>query len=1603
MRPTRSLPARFAPLLLALAAGSLHAQPVLATLGTSTGCGNLTSGQSCTLTARVTGLANASVSWSFTPNVSGVTLGTPVGPDPTGQTSRTYTAPNIVTAKQTVTATVTASDNVTKASALITLVPPTVTVLVSPSNVTLTGGQSQSFTATVFGTSSTGVTWSISPQVGSIDGLGNYTAPATISTSQKVTVTALSTFDNVTSGSATVNLSAPAAVAVSISPTSVALANGQTQQFTATVTNATNTAVLWSVSPSTGAGTIDNNGNYTAPDPVTVTKAAITATSVQDSTKTATATVTLSNTIGVGNGAPTPAMVAQFLGAYTRGSFASLTALPPLGQVKGLGSFNPPAYVQEFPDAAKTSGVKYALATGSPTTTGVDSTGTLITIYQIWSDVYAYYTSLGVGTVGLPLSDTQTCPFPPSGNTCTFQGFDKNYMLFVYSNALAGGTNFFIRNASATATFYNEWNKLGGIGGPGMPLTGETTITSGVTVAPATTANIATMQTYSQGAIFATTSGPAKGTTYGVTEPFYDAYLAAGGPSGKYGFPIGDVEVFSSGLSQQRFEGGILQMQPGSGGPTGQLPVSAVTISGASTAASVTLALGATLTLTASPYDSSGNLLVDRPVTWATSNGLVIQIQPNGHTAVVTAAGSGTASVTASSGGVTSAKVTFLVTSPCCQVGDGAPAPVQTAFQTAIARNKLSIQLPVPTPAQRVGSGYVQMLQGAGNPPLAYMLAQADQAGSAYLVTGALLAAYQSFNGPAGPLGYPTGDASAGGTQLFSFGQALAGNPVHIVSVPILTKWAQLKYESGAAGVPAGDASSFSTFGANSGVTQNFAGGAIYSATAGPLSGQSYFVSGLILTAYNAGGGASGDFGMPKSDEFVTGGIHQQNFEGGSISYTPGASAAQPQLAPKKPAVIVAPGTISAGGNALLAVAGFPNGSTVQVSVTGQASFQVTSATGAYSWQMHIPLNTASLTLSIHASDASGNSADGALAIRGFADNRVLLTKIAGDGQTAPPGATLPIPLQVSLADASGIPVSGATVFFQAYPGVLLSTSSALTDANGRAVVSVRLPVSAGTVGVTASAPNMAQGPVTFYASAAATKLSNFPSLQQSGSAVIGSGSATIAQKGALLAAVAGILQYRQNRSEVPSPNGAATAAALNQFLTADCAVDASGKPICDGFLANSSSGEQVVNLWRAADFTGGLDVVAVAPTSDAVTDILSQGEPVLLSLSLSLNGTVAGGHFVVATGINSDGSIAIQDPSPLFARTNLGDYVSGFSAASGAWKATVVGAVRFALRSPGGRRFLMGAVSQPASVISNLALSAISTTGVCGVPVQMLDTVDASGNPPATGALVSQFTVCDGLQPTYQITAGASQAFRAFVTDLAKGGTSIDISGNSVASYQASRPVLNLVLTPLATSFSASAVVNAATFAAGIAPGGLFSIFGSGLSGPGTATTVDFDGVSATVMAATPFQINAMVPPTVTPGAHVLRVQSAFGVTQQTVTVSAVSPGIFLIGDPPTGAVENSGDYSVNTSSNPAARGQALIIYATGLGTLNQGIADATVTAVLNGVEMPVQYAGAAPGWPGLNQVNVVLPASMPPGLGLSLMLKVSGQASNTVYVSIR
>jgi hypothetical protein len=139
--------------------------------------------------------------------------------------------------------------------------------------------------------------------------------------------------------------SAPAApaVAVTVSPPTASLTVGATQQFTPTVTNATNKAVTWSVNDVAGGnstvGTITANGLCTAP--VTVPNPpclAVAATSQADPSKTAAASVSLSYPVpSLASISPTSALLASIHttltlqgSGFTRASAVSLNGKPPI-------------------------------------------------------------------------------------------------------------------------------------------------------------------------------------------------------------------------------------------------------------------------------------------------------------------------------------------------------------------------------------------------------------------------------------------------------------------------------------------------------------------------------------------------------------------------------------------------------------------------------------------------------------------------------------------------------------------------------------------------------------------------------------------------------------------------------------------------------------------------------------------------------------------------------------------------------------------------------------------------------------------------------------------------------------------------------------------------------------------------------------------------------------------------------------------------------------------------------------------------------------------------------------------------------------------------
>ncbi len=222
-----------------------------------------------------------------------------------------------------------------KDSTFATALP--VTVSVAPSNTVLTSGASQQFTATVSNTTNTGVTWTAS--AGTISTSGLFTAP-TVSTTTTITVTATSVADTSKSAGATITVNP--AVAISVSPTVVTVVSGAQQQFTATVSNTSNTAVNWSAT----AGTVSTSGLFIAPVVITTTAVTVTVTSVADPTKSASAVITVVPAVAVAISPATASLLSggqqQFTATVSNTSNTAVTWSASAGVITAAGLFTAP-------------------------------------------------------------------------------------------------------------------------------------------------------------------------------------------------------------------------------------------------------------------------------------------------------------------------------------------------------------------------------------------------------------------------------------------------------------------------------------------------------------------------------------------------------------------------------------------------------------------------------------------------------------------------------------------------------------------------------------------------------------------------------------------------------------------------------------------------------------------------------------------------------------------------------------------------------------------------------------------------------------------------------------------------------------------------------------------------------------------------------------------------------------------------------------------------------------------------------------------------------------------------------------------------------------
>ncbi len=231
--------------------------------------------------------------------------------------------------------------------------------------------------------------------------------------------------------------------------------------------------------------------------------------------------------------------------------------------------------------------------------------------------------------------------------------------------------------------------------------------------------------------------------------------------------------------------------------------------------------------------------------------------------------------------------------------------------------------------------------------------------------------------------------------------------------------------------------------------------------------------------------------------------------------------------------------------------------------------------------------------------------------------------------------------------------------------------------------------------------------------------------------------------------------------------------------------------------------------------------------------------------------------------------------------------------------------------------------------------------------------------------------------------------------------------------------------------------VVSAATFAAGfLASNSVASAFGEGILPAGqsasgsqplpaelagiTVTVKDSAGASraAPLYFVSPNQINFVVPAATAVGPATVTVNGAASgkPLSAQANVARVAPMLFTVGSniaaayavavAPTGmqtVVPVFTQQAGSVATNPIDLTTPGAVYLTLFGTGFDAASTGSVSATVQGVIVPVSYAGTQQSYAGLDQVNLLLAPSLTGTGDASVVVSVNGQTSNPVLISIR
>ncbi len=229
------------------------------------------------------------------------------------------------------------------------------------------------------------------------------------------------------------------------------------------------------------------------------------------------------------------------------------------------------------------------------------------------------------------------------------------------------------------------------------------------------------------------------------------------------------------------------------------------------------------------------------------------------------------------------------------------------------------------------------------------------------------------------------------------------------------------------------------------------------------------------------------------------------------------------------------------------------------------------------------------------------------------------------------------------------------------------------------------------------------------------------------------------------------------------------------------------------------------------------------------------------------------------------------------------------------------------------------------------------------------------------------------------------------------------------------------------------TAVVNSASYLQGtLAPGDVIAIFGVGL-GPASltifdpstppipstlaSTSVTINGTPAPVLYTSVNTVGVIVPYSITgPTAQVVVTYNGLVSQAFTVAVATADPGIYSLASSGQGqgAILNfdsvTGNFSINSASNAAAKGSVVVLYITGAGATSSAVSNQLIpaspaitplqapTVTIGGQGATVLAAQAPPGSiPGLIQLNVTVPSTVKAGQAVPVVVTIGGVSSQS------